>query len=98
MHVVDSALRWRHVPKQLHADHTTGHRAHPTGKVVFAKRFFYTGAETPMGVTVIEADRKYSFSSANALVADPAGAAEGLRAAVPPMAKAIVDMLAKTKT
>ena len=64
-------------------------------ETIFARRFFYTGAESPMGVTVIHSDPQYGFASDDALVADPERAAAGLSAAVPLLANAVTDILPK---
>ena len=56
------------------------------GKTIFAKRFFYSSSESPMGVTTLEGDPQYDFSSDDAVAADPDRAANGLRASVHPLA------------
>lgn len=62
---------------------------------VFARRYFYTGDEPPMGVTGIRSNPQYNFASDDAVVADPERAAAGLRAAVPLLASAVTDALPK---
>lgn len=67
-------------------------------KIVFARRFFYTGSESPLGVTVIKADPGYSFDSDEALIADPERAADGLEAGAQLLARAVAEALAGARS
>jgi hypothetical protein len=64
-------------------------------KYVFRERFTYDGHHDPIVTVNVEPDPKYDFHSEAELFADPARAAEGLRAAAPLIAEQVAVLLAK---
>jgi hypothetical protein len=64
-------------------------------KYLFKERFTYDGHHSPIVTINVEPDPKYEFRSEAALFADPAFAAEGLRAAAPLIAEQVALLFAK---